>query len=342
MINTQIRTLLKSLVQNGEMIPQDSLSLLKNDTIVESLNTQLILSSPRNRIFFSPSALEMFNPGLAVARFFYLLSGSNLLSDISFYTKSVERFSDDGIHIPGSSYGYRIFNTVAGQSQFDRAAALIMNRKNTKRAAISIYNETDCGRTSKDIPCCLSLVLSPRGEMLNFTVQMRANNIWSLTAYNIFEFSLLFEFLANLTGYKLGTYYHLSTSTHFSEKKLSLVHSTINEIPSEFGCRPMPPVNDTTRERLVQLEKEFKSLFNEFLKKPHLQTLVDTSLRLTSDLDPYWADFYFTLTNYFLSKNGFDSKVESFTEKVLHESHVLLRFQKLWMSSNRSESEINL
>lgn len=339
MINVKIRHLLNELLTTGQTVSQDTNSLFKSDSIIESLNTRFTLEDPRSRIFYSPSSLDMFNPGLAVARFFYLLSGSNLLKDISFYTKGVERFSDDGIHVSGSSYGHRIFSATGESSQFDRTIALLQKKRNTKRAAISIYNASDCGKKTKDIPCCMSLVLSPRDEFLHFTVHMRANNISTLTAYNVFEFSLLFEFIANLTGYKLGTYFHLSTSTHFPVAKLDSVKTTLKESLRERSLGAMPAVNSQTRENLVQLEIKFRNAFSEYLIKPDLQNLIDVSKDLTAGLDPYWSDFYFTITNYFLSKNASLNDCKVFSSHFIQETHTLLPLQLRWFEAAQSEQQ---
>lgn len=49
---------------------------------------------------------------------------------------------------------------------------------------------------------------------------MRSNNVWTLLPYNIFEFTLLAEFMAADLGVALGTYHHHAVSMHLYANNL--------------------------------------------------------------------------------------------------------------------------
>ncbi len=327
-VNRNIRQLLQEIIADGRIVEQDEGSIYNNENILELLNCQLVLKEPKNRIFVSKSFPQLFNPGLAIARFFFLLSGSNLIDNIQFYSEGVSRFSDDGITLPGSSYGYRIFSDEYGDSQFSRVINLLNNRRHTKRAALSIYQREDCGRQSKDIPCCMSLILTPRGEDLHFTVHMRANNVLKILPYNIFEFSLLFEFIASYTGYRIGDYYHISTSAHFPSAQLSLAKGLVGDSNIvEHTMRSMPTVNDNTRLNLITQESELrKCLINntdikELIKK--VQSIIYTH-------GSYWGDYFITLAFYHLQRKGLQNEANLLSDSLMDESFTLLKTQINW------------
>ncbi|WP_276978726.1 thymidylate synthase [Flavobacterium filum] len=331
-VNKNIRQLLQDIIANGRIVEQDESSIYNNDNILELLNCQLVFKEPKNRIFVSKSFPQLFNPGLAIARFFFLLSGSNLIDSIKFYTEGVSRFSDDGITLSGSSYGYKIFSDEFGVSQYSRVINLLKQRRHTKRAAISIYQREDCGRKSKDIPCCMSIIFSPRGEYLHFTVHMRANNILKLLPYNIFEFSLLFEFIASFTGYRMGDYYHISTSAHFPAPQLSLAKELICESNIvEHTMKNMPIVNDSTRLNLISQESELRKFLinysdtNELIKK--IQSIIHSH-------GSYWGDYFITLAFYHLQKKGLHHEANLLSDSLMDESFILLKTQMNWKINN--------
>jgi hypothetical protein len=234
------------------------------------------------------------NPGLAVARFFFMLSGSDRLEDIAFYSGGARRFTDDGLTMPGSSYGHRIFCPEVGVNQFEAAASLMGIRPNTRRAAIAIYQPLDCGRPSNDIPCSMGMVLSPRGSRLHATALMRANNALRLLSYNIFEFTLLVEFMAAQTGQDLGSYHHFAVSMHILESDLSTARRVIDETVRATPMSPMPKVGREFRARLVREELQLKQQV-PFLTPAKLAGVVR---ELASEYQPYWADLLITVALY--------------------------------------------
>ncbi|GEM_PF-2569715 len=260
-INIVIRNLIYEIKKNGIIYESSKCSMNHGKKIQEIWNTTLCLSEPRNRIF--KSALEIFNPGHAVARFLYLLSGSDLLEPIEFYAKSVRSFSDDGKTIPGSSYGARIFSTSLEKNQFEIAAQTIMNRQDTKRALITIYNADDLGRSqhSKDIPCAANIVFMPRNNVLHMTVSMRANDAIKLLPYNIFEFSLLQECMAVRTGMDLGTYWHTAVSMHIRGEHITLAPKLIQETTTSCGMQKIKEFSETTRLQILQEELYIKNMY---------------------------------------------------------------------------------
>src|SRR5258708_40086483 len=177
-----VRSVIKLIILTGNTWKTHPASHGRATPVREVRNLTAVLVEPRHRCSASKAFPDLFNPGLAAARFLYMLSGSNRLNDIEFYTDGVGAFTDDGITLAGSAYGQRIFNSRPGLDQVERCVDLINSRPNTKRAAMAVYLPEDCGRSSADVPCCLAVVLQPRGRKLSGTGVMRANDALKLLA----------------------------------------------------------------------------------------------------------------------------------------------------------------
>jgi hypothetical protein len=173
------------------------------------------------------------SPGLAAARFLYLLTGRSDLKFIEPFSGGVRRFSADGIHLGGSAYGARLFGDQPGADQIRRCAEIIATRPNTKRAAATLFPPYTGNETSVDVACCLGIVFLPRSGALDASVIMRANDALRLLPYNMFEFSMIAELVARLTGLEAGTYRHLAVSMHLrGEDDIKLA--------AEFCAGPAP------------------------------------------------------------------------------------------------------
>jgi thymidylate synthase len=252
------------------------------------------LTDPRNRLVHSNGGL--FSTGLASARFLFLLSGSRMLGDIMPYSPSVKRFSDDGLTIPGSSYGNRIFG--GDRSQFDSVLGILRLRENTKRAAIDVYTPFDAGRESADIPCVMGVVFVPREDKLSLNLLMRANNAIRLLPYNIFEFTMLLEYTASLTGMSLGRYIHSSTSMHVYSSDVPTARILLDcGKSSPPPMATMPKVHSTTRDEIVAAERRLRAACLSSAREVQSEIT-----RLKGELDAYWLDVLFSAAVVLLSK----------------------------------------
>jgi thymidylate synthase len=191
---------LQQVLESGSMLKAaESKSTGSNKIFQEILNYHLIIEDPRQRLFRNTK--RTFNLPGAIARFIWMMAGNNRLADIEFYWgRAVTPFSDDAITVPGSSYGARMFSSSPGLNQIDAIIHRLQDDPSTRRAAVSIYQPIDAVRESRDIPCTFGLFFHVREEHLISTVIMRSNNALILLPYNIFEFSLLAEVIAQEVG----------------------------------------------------------------------------------------------------------------------------------------------
>jgi len=284
-INEVVRDSIRYVSENGHIYSSSEFSMNQGKLIQEVFNSHTVWNNPRRRLYTSAFENQPFRIGLAVARFFYLLSGSNYLAPISFYTSSVSRFSDDGITVPGSSYGNRIFGSDGSGGQFQNVAGLIKTRPDSKRGEIAVYWPHDAGRESRDIPCVSNLVFMPRADKLDMTLQMRANDVAKLMSYNLFEFSLLMECMAAQTGLKLGNLHHTAVSLHLRGLDIQLA----NTLVSSDGSSSMTPIttfSNSLRLNLVEVEKQIRT------KISHQEVTVASVwyTQIVDSFEPIWQD----------------------------------------------------
>lgn len=288
-VNIVVRLVAKEIMDHGLTYKSSDLSMNHGQTIKEVWNASVCLTDPRKRILGS-GLFPIFNPGLAVARFMYMLSGSNLLDPIAFYTDRVRQFSDDGETIPGSSYGKRIFGNKPIDNQFEIVAKLIAQRPDTKRAVITVYDSGDLERIdSRDIPCAMSIVFMPRGNVLHSTVCMRANDVVKLLPYNIFDFSLLQECMAARVGMEVGSYWHTAVSAHLRGKDFDFIPSFVSEIQQSKRMTPIQSFSEETRKLLVSEEQRIREDVGS------LSTLQAALKQVWDEFNPVWADMLSTI-----------------------------------------------
>jgi hypothetical protein len=231
------------------------------------------------------------SPGLAAARFLYLLTGRRDLKSIAPFSGGVRKFSADGIYLGGSAYGAKLFGDQPGTDQIRRCADLIASRPNTKRAAATLFPPYTGNETSVDVACCLGIVFVPRSGILDASVIMRANDALRLLPYNVFEFSMLAELVARLTGLDAGTYRHLAVSMHLrGDGDLKLA--------SEFCASPVPctvdmgRMPDLTWDTVTALVSLGNALSDCLSGPPGLleSRTPDIVSRAQSLAGPYWRD----------------------------------------------------
>jgi thymidylate synthase len=236
---------LKQLIEDGSKVAiSDPLSTAAGRTTYEILNYSVRVTNPKRRFPGNPEV--HFGAVAAVSRFVWMMSASDRASDIAFYQPRAATFSDDGLTIPGSSYGRRILSPRPGLNQLAGVIERLKQDPNTRRAFLSIYQPEDAVRTSRDIPCLLSLGYHIRDGRLHATTYMRANNAYSLFPYNFFEFSLLAEMIAAELGIEVGPFTHSVASMHIYEEDIdrsrAIVRGSSNTLESPTLELPSKPL----------------------------------------------------------------------------------------------------
>lgn len=204
----------------------------------EIQNAHFKILNPRDRLVLHPG--RKLNFPFAAAEWLSLVSG---VDDVSFFTQFISsygRFSSDGIAIDGA-YGPRLLNGF----QIDGVISELKRDMHSRRAVMSIYDgKTDLnGGGGKNTPCTLSLQFMVRNSKLDMITNMRSNDVVLGLPYDVFQFTMLQEFVSVRLGIPLGTYYHNAGSLHFyadDSSKKSLFEKekrwphTMNAMPKDL------------------------------------------------------------------------------------------------------------
>lgn len=197
----------------------------------------------------------------------WIASGVNSIEMVSDYTSNLLNFSDDG-QFMRAGYGPRIraFSGIGSDYKVDSPNTrgvvsgltvtvdqlkfvidMLKKDINSRQALITIHDpakDTFDGsgnlKVTKDMPCCRTLQFMVVDGKLNCTLTIRSNDvIWGFSAVNVFNFTWMQEYIANIIGVPVGKYYHFVNNLHYYSDKDSLVRllSNVDEskYDSEFG-----------------------------------------------------------------------------------------------------------
>ncbi|MGY4712988.1 thymidylate synthase [Mycolicibacterium sp. CBM1] len=213
----------------------------------EVLHYRTGMTNPRARIAAHPA--RPLNIVGAVARFVWMIAGSNRLEDIAFYEDKVRGYTDNDLTVPGSSYGKRLFDAAPGLDQIHGVIARLREDRDTRQAAAVVWVPEDAVRKSHDIPCTFGMFFHIRDERLVMCTVMRSNNAFRLLPFNFFEFSLLGEMIAATLDIPFGEYVHIAASMHvYDNFEMEKTRQLAEEGPVASG--EMPPMPGTDHDRL--------------------------------------------------------------------------------------------
>lgn len=255
----------------------------------ELLNYSGTIQNSHIRVIDSPD----FNIGFAIARFIYLIQGVNTLEEISFYAPRSSEYSDDGKYLFGSSYGYKIFQ----KNRFWKMIEKLKNTENSKRLYFPIFNEDDFLRDSKDIPCVVGFLLSPRKNVLHASLIMRANDAHKLLPYNLFEFSLLQECVAVAAGMKLGSFGYYAGTIHLRGDDTQLERNPF-ESATSFEMNHLLTFSKKVLKLIIEKEKRLRNELPSTDDEKYnflIQEIVE-------GLDSFWQEIFYILGDYGYSK----------------------------------------
>ena len=115
-----------------------------------------------------------------------------------------------------SNYGWQ----WGRNNQIDYIVDLLKNNKDTRQAAISIYDAKEHDCYSKDTPCTYAVQFTILHGRLNMCVVMRSNDLWYGFCNDQYCFSKLQEMISLELGIETGTYYHFAHNIHLYNDKI--------------------------------------------------------------------------------------------------------------------------
>jgi len=269
----------------------------------EILDYQIVLTNPLARIT-TLTARPLTIVG-AVARFVWMVSHSNRLADIAFYEPKVSGYTDDGLSVPGSDYGRRMFQSAPNLDQVEGVIRRLRADRSSRRAAVVIWQPSDAVRESNDIPCAFGAFYHVRDGKLIATTIMRSNNAFRLLPFNTFEFSLVAEIVAREVGVELGAYVHFAASMHVLEverdKVRSLLDAGRSEDESATGEMPHMPSEPAAFDQARELCRLESKLRHDHAGVAN-SSPEDLLKEARASLHPYWLAFYQVLLTHALAR----------------------------------------
>lgn len=240
---------------------------------LELINPTIILTDPKRNLFYSEK--RKFSLIYALVESYKLFSDKANVCDFSFFNKTMDKYSDDGVTI-NSAYGQYIAPHI--QQLCDK----LKSDKDTRQAVIRIY-DTHFGieDETKDVPCTLNLHFMIRNDKLNLTTYMRSNDlIWGLQ-YDLFVFTALQQIVANEIGVDVGYYIHCPTSLHVYDYHWDLlksIESVIEPKTIPFFDGTVQAANNANKiEEFVKVTKKMQaeSVNNNILYKVKILRFLD-------------------------------------------------------------------
>ena len=126
-----------------------------------------------------------------------------------------ERMADSKGNVM-SNYGWQMYRN----DQLDYVIAKLRNEKDTRHAAISIYDCKEHKHYRKDTPCTYAIQFTIINNRLNMAVLMRSNDLWYGFCNDQYCFSMIQKLVADELNIEVGEYYHYAHNFHLYNNKL--------------------------------------------------------------------------------------------------------------------------
>ena len=160
-----------------------------------------------------------WNPEYAEAEWKWYLSEDNSIGKLGEIYGTIPQIwykMADAAGKVNSNYGWQ----WGRNNQIDYIVDLLKNNKDTRQAAISIYDAKEHDCYSKDTPCTYAVQFTILHDRLNMCVVMRSNDLWYGFCNDQYCFSQLQEMISLELGIETGTYYHFAHNMHLYNDKI--------------------------------------------------------------------------------------------------------------------------
>jgi thymidylate synthase len=230
------------------------------------------------------------NEAFMAAEFLWILSGRNDTEMITTYNSKLLNYADTGWSFRGA-YGPMV------QRQLEYVIKQLLRDLGTRQAVMTIWQPNP--GVSKDIPCTLSLqfIYDEQIEALDLVVTMRSNDAWLGLPYDVFNFTMILNYVAMRIGVRIGRYTHQAASEH--------LYDTNYDIAKQAASQDVIMVKDI-KESLPFMKDQLQLACQvEFdLRKSFLQNKLEqlNFEYLAQDLEPAWLELIRRLYEYLLRK----------------------------------------
>jgi thymidylate synthase len=180
-------------------------------------NVGFTLKNPLENYIFNKE--RNWKPDYAEAEWQWYLSGDPNIKKLGeLYGKIPpiwQRMADSKGNVM-SNYGWQMYRN----DQLDYVVAKLSNEKDTRHAAISIYDCKEHKFYSKDTPCTYAIQFTIYDYVLNMSVLMRSNDLWYGFCNDQYCFSMIQKLVADRLNMQVGEYYHYAHNLHLYNDKI--------------------------------------------------------------------------------------------------------------------------
>ena len=163
--------------------------------------------------------MRNWKPDYAEAEWQWYLSGDpsiNKLGEIYGKVPPIwEKMADEN-NMVRSNYGWQWQRNY----QLDYIVNKLKANKQTRHAAISIYDCKEHNTYESDTPCTYAVQFTILNDKLNMSVYMRSNDLWYGFCNDQYCFSMLQQLVAERLNMDIGWYYHHAHNMHIYNDKL--------------------------------------------------------------------------------------------------------------------------
>lgn len=270
------------------------------------------IDDPCNRYVTIPQ--RKWNKTLGWIESLWLARGDNSMEMPKAYVKNLMTFSDDGMFMRAGygprirRFGSNVYDMVTtegetlpcqyaylqeGVDQLRFVVEKFAQDIDTREAVITIHDpiaddfnrNTNRILNTKDTPCTRSIHFMIVNGRMNCYVHIRSNDIvWGFSAVNVFNFTLMQEYVAMMAGVPVGQYFHYADNLHVYEDFIPLVKEMAMENVYDYPSQHFYYNQDI--HDLTEFDKEIRTLsnFESLLRHGELSIVAQKS-----DLFKDWA-----------------------------------------------------
>jgi len=155
----------------------------------------------------------------AEAEWQWYLSGDNNIAKLGkLYGKIPQIWysMSDAFGKVNSNYGWQ----WKRNAQLDMIIEMLRQNKETRQAAISIYDGKEITDYAHDTPCTYAVQFTILHDRLDMCVTMRSNDLWYGFCNDQYCFSMLQGLVAHELNVEPGVYYHFAHNMHLYNDKI--------------------------------------------------------------------------------------------------------------------------
>lgn len=213
--------------------------------IKEVTNAALVVQDPLFSLYKNKKRSSQFK--YIGAELVWYFTGRNDVDFISKFAKFWKEI-DNGDGTVNSAYGNLIFTekNSHGINQYQWALNSLIQDKDSRQAILHFNKPDHQFANNKDFVCTLTGLFQIRNNRLNFTIDMRSNDLVLGTPTDIAFFCLLqVQMQQHLKKYypelELGTYTHIVHSLHIYERHFTLIKDMLAH---SFEPMRFPPMKE--------------------------------------------------------------------------------------------------